>query len=151
MIPKSTPIYSYTYTLRSRYGETDQMGYVYYGRYLEYFEVARTEMVRSLGLPYSRLEKDGIMLPVVETAIKYKAPIFYDELMKITVSVHELPTVKLQTYYKIHTDRRSAEHAFGFVTLCFMERESRRPCRAPAYFNEKLRTAGGIHEQSAKS
>lgn len=143
MIVQKNPIYRYTHQLRSRYGETDQMGYVYYGRYLEYFEVARTEMIRSLDMPYSRLEEDGFMLPVVETSIQYKAPIFYDELMEITVAVYNLPMVKLETYYEIHTQRLPNEHATGTVTLCFMDKGSRRPCRAPQYFNDKLNAAIG--------
>lgn len=118
------------------------MGYIYYGRYLEYFEVARTEMIRSLGLPYSRLEEEGVMLPVVETSIKYNSPIFYDELMEVTVALFDLPIVKLETYYKINTHRQEAPHATGKVTLCFMGRENRKPCRAPQHFVEKLSAAG---------
>jgi acyl-CoA thioester hydrolase len=114
------------------------MGYVYYGRYLEYFEVARTEMIRSLGLPYSALEAEGIMLPVVHTRIDYKAPIFYDEMMKVKVLLFGLPMVKLETYYKVFTDRLEQPHALGKVTLCFMKEENRKPCRAPDYFLENL-------------
>lgn len=138
MIPNSTPIYSYSHKLRSRYGETDQMGYVYYGRYLEYFEVARTEMIRSLGMPYTALEEKGIMLPVVHTEVDYKAPIYYDELMNIKVHLFTVPTVKLETYYEIYTDRSEKPHALGKVTLCFMKEENRKPCRAPENFLDSL-------------
>jgi acyl-CoA thioester hydrolase len=124
--------------MRSRYGETDKMGYVYYGRYLEYFEVARTEMIRSLGMPYSSLEEEGIMLPVIHTSIDYKAPIYYDELMKVEVDLFSQPAVKLETYYKIYTERLEQPHAMGKVTLCFMKEENRKPCRAPARFLENL-------------
>lgn len=141
MFPDKSPIYSYSYELRSRYGETDKMGYVYYGRYLEYFEVARTEMIRSIGMPYTELEDEGIMLPVVETQIAYKAPIFYDELMRINVFLFEIPTVKLETYYKIFTDRLGPQpHAIGRVTLCFMREENRKPCKAPQSFIKGLNT-----------
>jgi acyl-CoA thioester hydrolase len=132
--PEKSAIISYSHSLRSRYSETDQMGYVYYGRYLEYFEVARTEMVRSLGIPYSRLEEDGIMLPVIYSQIEYKAPVYYDEEMCIEVSVYEKPLVKLETYYKITTYRQKRIHALGQVNLCFMNRNTRKPCRAPGYF-----------------
>lgn len=120
--------------MRSRYAETDKMGYVYYGRYLEYFEVARTEMIRTVGMPYSELEEKGIMLPVVDAHIEYKAPIFYDELMHIEVHLFSVPTVKLETYYQIRTEREDEAHAVGKVTLCFMKEHNRRPCRAPASF-----------------
>src|SRR6056297_145187 len=103
--PDKKPLSSYTHILRSRYGETDQMGYVYYGRYLEYFEESRTEMIRSLGFPYTKLEENGVMLPVIHTEVDYKAPVFYDELMRIKVLLFDIPTVKLETYYHVFTDR----------------------------------------------
>jgi acyl-CoA thioester hydrolase len=77
--PDGLPILSFEHRLRSRYSETDKMGYVYYGRYLEYFEEARTEMIRSMGVRYSTMEKDGIMLPVIHSEIDYKHPLYYDE------------------------------------------------------------------------
>lgn len=141
MLPSNSPIFTYTCSLRSRYAETDKMGYVYYGRYLEYFEVARTEMIRSLGMPYSELEDRGIMLPVVQTRIDYKAPIYYDELMHINVHLYDIPTVKLETWYEVFTDRQSDPHAIGKVMLCFMEEKTRKPRRAPREFTEGLKSA----------
>lgn len=141
MFPRKEPIYTYTHTLRSRYGETDQMGYVYYGRYLEYFEESRTEMIRSLGFPYTELEERGVMLPVVHTEVDYKAPVFYDELMQIEVSLFDIPTVRLQTYYKVCTDRREQPHIIGNVDLCFMDAKDRKPCRAPEQFLNQLTKA----------
>ena len=132
--PDKPAILSYTHPLRSRYGETDQMGYVYYGRYLEYFEVARTEMIRSMGVSYSRLENDGIMLPVIYSQISYKAPIFYDELMKIEVLLFEKPAIRLKTFYNIYTGRQEIPHIQGQVDLCFTKSETRKPCKAPDYF-----------------
>lgn len=141
MFPRKEPIYTYTHMLRSRYGETDQMGYVYYGRYLEYFEESRTEMIRSLGFPYTELEERGVMLPVVHTEVDYKAPVFYDELMQIEVSIFDIPTVRLQTYYKVCTDRREGAHIIGNVDLCFMDEKDRKPCRAPEQFLNQLTKA----------
>lgn len=132
--PSNSPIVTFRHPLRSRYGETDQMGYVYYGRYLEYFEVARTEMIRSLGLSYARLENDGIMLPVIYSQLEYKSPVFYDELMEIEVSVYSIPVVRLDTFYRVFTGRSELPHVRGQVTLCFTNTETRKPCRAPDYF-----------------
>lgn len=117
------------------------MGYVYYGRYLEYFEEARTEMIRSLGFPYAKLEKTGVMLPVIHTEVDYKAPVFYDELMHIDVLLFEVPTVRLETYYKVFTDRQEQPHIMGKVSLCFMKEETRKPCRAPDKFINSLTAA----------
>ena len=141
MIPDKTPILHFEHTLRSRYSETDKMGYVYYGRYLEYFEVARTEMIRSIGVPYSTLEDQGVMLPVVESQVQYKAPILYDEKIFINVLMYETPAVKLETFYKMYTQRTNKVHAQGKVILCFMNEETRKPCRAPADFLQKFAAA----------
>lgn len=138
MLPDKKPIYRYSHTLRSRYSETDKMGYVYYGHYLTYFEAARTEMIRSLGISYRELEENGYMLPVVESTIKYKAPLFYDDLITIDVCLFEQPGVKLKTWYEIFTKRQEKPHAIGKVILCFVDTERRRPCSAPDVFMNKL-------------
>lgn len=110
------------------------MGYVYYGRYLEYFEVARTEMIRSHGLSYRELEESGVMLPVIHSEIEYKAPILYDEEMFVKVMVFDVPAVRLQTFYEVTTPDSDSIHVFGEVSLCFMDAETRKPCRAPKSF-----------------
>ena len=110
------------------------MGYVYYGRSLEYFEVARTEMIRSLGVSYRELEDEGIMLPVIHAELEYKTPINYDVEMRIEVLVYDVPGVRLQTYYKVYTADQTQEHVKGEVSLCFINAENRRPCRAPKTF-----------------
>jgi len=136
--PDHTPVFSYTHSLRSRYGETDQMGYVYYGRYPEFFEVARTEMMRSLGLSYRSLEDDGIMLPVISMEIDYRTPVYYDEEMHIDVSLFEIPVVKLHTFYEIYTDRSEKANVKGRVSLCFVDATTRRPLKAPERLLQKL-------------
>jgi len=136
--PDKEPIIEYTHELRSRYGETDRMGYVYYGRYLEYFEVARTEMIRSYGLSYREMEESGVMLPVIHTENEYKMPILYDEKMQIKVMVFDVPSVRLQTFYEVTTEDSDSIHILGEVSLCFMDAESRRPCRAPESFINKI-------------
>mgnify|MGYP000494549849 FL=1 len=136
--PENGPVLTYTHSLRSRYGETDQMGYVYYGRYLEFFEVARTEMIRSLGFSYKKLEEEGVMLPVIYSQIEYKSPIFYDEEMGIEVSIFEKPLVRLKTFYRVFTERNDAAHVLGQVNLCFTNSKSRRPCKAPDHFLRHL-------------
>ncbi|XWN36352.1 MAG: thioesterase family protein [Balneola sp.] len=136
--PDNKPIIEYTHKLRSRYGETDKMGYVYYGRYLEYFEVARTEMIRSFGLSYRELEEQGVMLPVIHSELEYKIPVHYDVEMEIKVMVFEVPKVRLQTFYEVHTQDQKKPHVLGEVSLCFMDSETRRPCRAPDEFLNKI-------------
>lgn len=139
--PAKKPIVEFTHTLRSRYGETDRMGYVYYGRYLEYFEVARTEMIRSYGISYRELEESGVMLPVIHAEIEYKAPILYDEEMFIKVMIFDVPTVRLQTFYEVTTPAADKVHVFGEVSLCFTDAETRKPCRAPKSFIQGIQEA----------
>lgn len=139
--PDKEPLITYTHTLRSRYGETDRMGYVYYGRYLEYFEVARTEFIRSHGFSYREMEEAGIMLPVIHAELEYKKPVLYDEIMQIKVMVFEVPSVRLQTFYELTTEASDEVHVFGEVSLCFMDAETRRPRRAPEDFVRKIKEA----------
>ncbi|MEQ9280480.1 MAG: thioesterase family protein [Balneola sp.] len=136
--PDKKPLIEYTHTLRSRYGETDKMGYVYYGRYLEYFEVARTEMIRGFGLSYRELEENGVMLPVIHSELEYKIPVHYDVEMEIKVMVFDIPQVRLQTFYEVSTQAQKIPHVLGEVSLCFMDSVSRRPCRAPDEFLSKI-------------
>ncbi|MFU8812618.1 MAG: acyl-CoA thioesterase [Balneolaceae bacterium] len=139
LLPNRAPLYTYTHSIRCRYGETDKMGYVYYGHYLTYFEEARTEMIRTFGYPYSRLEKEGMMLPVIYSQISYKKPVYYDEVMQIRVHLFDEPAIRLQTYYEVCTRNGQDLNATGQVTLCFMDEQSRRPCRVPDAFLATVR------------
>ena len=134
MIPDQKPLFQFTHQLRSRYSETDKMGYVYYGHFLQYFEVARTELVRSLGVSYKKMEDDGFMLPVIHSEIQYKNPVFYDELMDIEVMMFKKPHVRLETFYRVTTKEKSVINTLGSVTLVFMNAETRRPVKGPDYF-----------------
>ncbi len=120
--------------LRPRYAETDQMGYVYYSRYAEYFEVARTEFVRRLGIPYAVLEKEyGIWLPVYYLKIRYLHPAFYDEVLTIRTYLKEIPKVRITFEHEIfNADRRKVVE--GEVQLVFWNARTKRPCKAPDFF-----------------
>lgn len=138
MLPETPPLLEYVHPIRSRYGETDKMGYVYYGRYLEYFEEARTEMLRSVGLPYASMEDNGIMLPVTKASLEYVRPIFYDELIHIHVMLFRRPQTRLETWYTISGAENGKIRTRGFVELCFVSAETRRPITAPDFFQNSL-------------
>jgi acyl-CoA thioester hydrolase len=87
--------------IRVRYADTDQMQIVYNGKYLEYFEVGRAEMMRAIGLPYSTVEKKGYQLPLLEAKVKYLNPAFYDDLLEVEAYVEELPSFRIHICYKI--------------------------------------------------
>jgi len=85
-------MYAHEIQLRVRYGETDQMGYLYYGRYAEYYEVGRVELIRSLGLTYKDLEEQhGIWLPVASLDMRFVRPAYYDDLLTVRSELRKLP------------------------------------------------------------
>jgi acyl-CoA thioester hydrolase len=90
------------YKIRVRYAETDRMGYVYYGNYATYFEVARVEALRRLGVSYRQLEDSGILLPVLNYSVKFLKPVYYDEEIKIITAIPELPGARIQPKQKLH-------------------------------------------------
>ena len=116
--------------VRVRYGETDQMGYVYYGMYAMYYEVARVESLRQLGLTYRSIEEMGVMMPVLENKSKYLAPALYDENLRIVTTLRELPGVRIRFDYEIYNEAGSLLHT-GETLLAFVSKATGRPCRPP--------------------
>jgi acyl-CoA thioester hydrolase len=125
-------------TLRVRYGETDQMGYVYYGDYAEFLEVGRVEALRSLGFPYRRLEEEGVMLPVLELSLKYHRPARYDDLVTVRTTITALPSVRIAFTYELHNEGGELLTEAS-TTLVFVDRTTMRPARAPQALIEVLR------------
>lgn len=117
-------------TIRVRYADTDQMGYVYYGNYAAYYEVARVESLRSLGLTYRELEEAGVMMPVLENHSKFHAPAKYDELLTIKTTIKEKPAVRIAFHYEIFNESDKLIHE-GETRLVFVNMETGRPCRQP--------------------
>ena len=116
--------------VRVRYGETDQMGYVYYGNYATYFEVARVELLRSIGFTYKKLEEEGIMLPVFDFSIKYFKPAFYDDLLTIKTSLQYNNGARVKFLYDIFNDSGTLLNK-AETTLVFIDRKSNRPTSMP--------------------
>lgn len=120
--------------LRVRYQETDCMGVVNHINYINYFEVARTELLRTTGITYRQIEDMGVMLPVVDVAAKYHKPAHYDDLITVKVALKKMPTVKVVFDYQIF--REDELLITGSVTVAFMDASTRRPCRAPQMFTD---------------
>ena len=123
-------MFSHITQVRVRYGETDRMGYVYYGIYAQYFEVGRVEALRSLGLSYKRMEDDGIMLPVHDLQVKYHKPAFYDDELTITTRIIAIPSVRIVFNHEV----RNAQDELiteASTALVFIDKATGRPCRAP--------------------
>ena len=121
-----------THSLRVRYGETDPMKYVYYGNYAEYFEVARVELFRELGMPYDEIEKLGIWLPVSEYQIKYLKPALYDQILEIHTYIKKIPGVRIEFDYEIYNEAKE-KITEAKTTLFFFEAKTNRPVKCPAF------------------
>jgi acyl-CoA thioester hydrolase len=119
-------------TIRVRYGETDQMGVVWHGAYIAYFEVARTGALRALGHSYRDIEETGVMMPVVEAGIVYHQPARYDDELTIRVEIRDRPTARMRFDYTV-LGQDDAQLATGFTVLAFMHRDTRRPCKPPTF------------------
>ena len=90
--------------IRVLYRDTDKMGVVYHANYIAFYEAARTEMFRAIGLPYTELEAQGIVMPIVEVESKYKAPAFYDQLLTVRATLKELPVVRCNIEYEVYNE-----------------------------------------------
>lgn len=119
--------------VRVRYAETDKMGYVYYGNYATFYEVARVEMMRHLGLSYKNLEESGVMMPVLEYKTKFIKPAHYDDLLRIKVFIKEIPKVKVKFEYETYNEQNILLNV-GETTLVFVNSETGKPCFVPEEF-----------------
>ncbi len=118
--------------IRVRYAETDRMGYVYYGNYPTYYEVARTEVLRQMGLTYKQLEDDGYLLPIAKMTVEYIKPALYDDLLTIKVFV-DYTKVRLEFVYEVYNQKNELINK-GYTLLIFTSAKTRRPTFAPQYF-----------------
>ncbi|MEL4454292.1 thioesterase family protein [Lutimonas vermicola] len=123
--------------IRVRYGETDQMGYVYYGNYAQFFEVGRVEWLRALGVSYKSLEESGIMLPVIQLNINYMKPAKYDDLLTITTILTKKPLVKIEFEFEVHNENNDLLTT-GFTSLVFMDMKKNKPIKAPQYLLDQI-------------
>ncbi len=127
-----------TITVRVRYAETDTMGYVYYAKYLEYFEMARTEFIRRRGKSYQEIEAEGYLLPVSEVWTKYRKPARYDELLKIETTLGQVGRASVEFAYRV-TNETGELLTEGTTKHAFLSREG-KVVAIPAELREKLLT-----------
>jgi len=118
-----------------RYAETDMMGIVYHGNYLPWFEIGRTSLLKEQGIAYRDLEAAGYRLPVLEAAVKYLRPAFYDDALTIVTTLAEKPGVRIQLAYEVY--RNGELLATGHTAHAFIDREG-RPVRPPPNFVERM-------------
>ena len=133
-------MYSAETKIRVRYGETDQMGYLYYGFYALYYEVGRAEAIRELGFTYRQMEEMGIMMPVTELNAKYFRPAQYDDLVTVRTILKELPDgPKIQFHSELYNEQAELLNK-GVTTLVFYDPVKKEKTNMPAVLLEKLKT-----------
>lgn len=108
--------------IRVRYAETDAMGIAYHTNYIIWFEVGRTELIRSLGYPYARLEEEGIIMPLTEVQAKYKAPAKYDDVLVITARVDFIKGASIKIDYEIRHQKTNQLLVQGYTKHGFTDR-----------------------------
>lgn len=131
-------MFIFHHQLRVRYGDTDQMGYVYYGNYGYYYEQARSEAIRSIGVSYKEIEDSGTMMPITRMNIKYIQPARYDELLKIKTWVPELPHRIILFKYEIFNEQNVLVNE-GETQLIFIDAITKKLKTAPSILLEKMK------------
>ena len=126
--------------IRVRYADTDQMQFAYNGKYFEYFEVGRTEMMREQNLPYKFIEENGYFMPVLTTHIDYKNPAFYDELIEVETRVEKVPELRVHIDHTVKSIERNIIICTGYVELVFLKKENRKLTRPPEFFINAIKT-----------
>ena len=116
--------------IRVRYADTDQMGYVYYGNYARFYEIGRVEALRSLDFHYIEMEASGVMMPVYENKSRYLKPARYDDLLRVRVTIPELPKVRIVFQYEVFNQHNELLNT-GETTLVFQRMDNGRLCVAP--------------------
>ena len=122
--------------IKVRYCETDQMGLVHHGSYINYFEEARISWISNLGFSYSKMEKSGNILPVSKLNVSYLKPSYFDDELYVYVELADMPTSRLIFNYTIKNNDEVV--VTGNTVLAFLNKETKRPDRCPDYMLEKV-------------
>lgn len=131
-------MYTHSTNIRVRYAETDQMGFVYYGNYPQYYEVGRVEAIRDLGLTYNQLEKEGCLMPVVDLQISYLKPAIYDDLICIKTTLPILDKRKAVFVSEIYNEKNELLNK-SQITLVFLNAITKKRTEMPSILYEVLK------------
>jgi len=127
-------------SVRVRYAETDQAGYVYYGNYAQYYELGRVASMRQIGHTYREMEERGVIMAVLSMNIKYIRPAKYDDLLTIKTFIKTLPETRMNFEHEIYNQNGELLNKAD-TTLVFISKESYKPVKAPEWFIETLAKA----------
>ena len=123
--------------IRVRYGETDQMGFVYHGNYTQYFEMGRIAWLEDLGFSYKKMEEDGIIMPVIYLEIDFKNTAHYDDELTIITKLIANPTAKIKFSYEVLNNAGDII-AIAKTDLVFLDKATKKPIRCPDFILDHL-------------
>ena len=124
--------------IRVWYKHTDQMAICHHSNYICYYEAARSELLRELGMSFAEVERRGIMMPILEVQSKYRKPAYFDELLTVRIILKEIPSTRINFFYEIYNEKGELINT-GMTQLGFIHSDTRRPCRCPEWFLDLLR------------
>ena len=130
-------MYSHQVEIRVRYSETDQMGVVYHGNYIPYFEIGRVEWLRDKGISYKSLEENGIALPIVSMTLNYKKSARYDDLLTVKTTFKKQTSVKIEFECEIWSEKNELLTTASFI-LVFLNLKTGNPMAPPQYILDVL-------------
>lgn len=128
---------NHSYSFRVAYPETDQMGTVHHSNYVKYYEVARWELFRHIGIPYHSVEEAGFMLPVTQMAFKFLKPTHYDEKLTAVTTLKALKGVRIWFTYKLYNEKEELISE-AETELAFVGRNTWKPCAPPEFVKEAI-------------
>jgi acyl-CoA thioester hydrolase len=131
-------MFLYEQKIRVRYAETDKMGYVYYGNYATYFEVARVEALRSLEISYKEMEEDGVILPVYKYSSEFYKPAYYDDELIIKTYIKQMPSSKIHFHFETFNLKNEMINRAEAV-LVFVDLKNNKPCKPPNFLVRQLK------------
>lgn len=124
------PLCKKKHHLSVRYGETDQMGYVYHGNYAQFLEIGRIEWLRAMGFSYRKMEEQGVLLPVLKLELDFKRSAFFDDTLTVETSLREIPSYYIEFDYQIFNQHNELL-CNAYTRLVFLASDSRKPIRCP--------------------
>ncbi len=133
---------SHRTSIRVIYGDTDNMGFAYYGNYMRWFEIGRTELFRAWGVTYKSIEEKGVFLPVSEAYCKYLAPVRYDDILVVETRLDTSVKGKIKFDYTIFARKEERPCAAGYTLHACISPEG-RVIRPPLFLTQLIREHAG--------
>ncbi len=127
----------YICNVRVPYSDTDVMGYLHHSNYARYYETARWEMFRDLGIPYKEIEDAGCLLPVISMDFKFVRPAVYDDLLTVKTNLKKLENPRITFVYKMYNEKREIVNK-AEVNLAFVDKKTRKICDVPEFIREAI-------------